>query len=305
VLTIVGGKPVYAAEEFETLAPAPPPVLPDWSPVAQFGGYAKPPVHAFSQMRTHGHKHSDMSEHRRFRLPLLGFLADPRKETYAHHQNRHNTRHFARIGLRRGRQSGCRGESAVRYNPTSTLHLRISTGCVAEPDCDVRRNSVEAGRLHRDTDSEQHHVATGFDSGRHASRCSDSKLRIPYPFGAERTGYLVTDLRRRDASRACRRRRCSGHSVRRSNRTDAIIQWPGGVNMQLYWHTTPPSYPGLQTIPENRVYVSTDRAAAFMRSFVAFSHAKVISDDPTRPASRLGGRRTRTGGFESNRSSAS
>ena len=64
VLTIVGGKPVYAAEEFETLAPAPPPVLPDWSPVAQFGGYAKPapsPVHAFSQMRprSHGHKHSE------------------------------------------------------------------------------------------------------------------------------------------------------------------------------------------------------------------------------------------------------
>ena len=67
VLTVVGGKPVYAAEEFETLAPAPPPVVPDWSPVAQFGGYAKPapsPVHAFSQMRpttrpTHGHKHSE------------------------------------------------------------------------------------------------------------------------------------------------------------------------------------------------------------------------------------------------------
>ena len=67
VLTIVGGKPVYAAEEFETLAPAPPPVLPDWSPVAQFGGYAKPsptPVHAFSQMRAttrrpHDHQHSE------------------------------------------------------------------------------------------------------------------------------------------------------------------------------------------------------------------------------------------------------
>ena len=28
-LTVVGGKPVYAAEEFETLAPAAPPVLPD------------------------------------------------------------------------------------------------------------------------------------------------------------------------------------------------------------------------------------------------------------------------------------
>ena len=63
VLTIVGGKPVYAAEEFQTLAPAPPPVLPDWSPVAHFGGYAKPvpsPVHALSEVkRTHGHKHSE------------------------------------------------------------------------------------------------------------------------------------------------------------------------------------------------------------------------------------------------------
>ena len=37
----------------------------------------------------------------------------------------------------------------------------------------------------------------------------------------------------------------------------AIIQWPGGVNTQLYWHTTAPSYAPLQTIPENRVYVLT------------------------------------------------
>jgi len=71
VLTVVGGKAVYAAEEFETLAPAPPPILPDWSPVAHLGGYAKPapvPAHAFSHMgtmmkattrRTHGHKHSE------------------------------------------------------------------------------------------------------------------------------------------------------------------------------------------------------------------------------------------------------
>src|SRR6201997_1932424 len=63
VLTIVGGKPVFAAEEFETLAPAPPPVLPDWSPVAQFGGYAKrapSPAHAFAKMRrAQRHKHSE------------------------------------------------------------------------------------------------------------------------------------------------------------------------------------------------------------------------------------------------------
>jgi hypothetical protein len=61
---------------------------------------------------------------------------------------------------------------------------------------------------------------------------------------------------------------------------DAIIQWPGGVNMQLYWHTTAPSYTPLQTIPENRVYVSPDRVDAFVRSFLAFSHGNVVSDEP-------------------------
>lgn len=40
VLTVVGGKIVYAAEPFAELAPPPlPPVSPSWSPVAHFGGY--------------------------------------------------------------------------------------------------------------------------------------------------------------------------------------------------------------------------------------------------------------------------
>ena len=43
VLTVVGGKPVYAAAEFVHLAPQPPPVLPEWSPVAAHGGHAKVP----------------------------------------------------------------------------------------------------------------------------------------------------------------------------------------------------------------------------------------------------------------------
>jgi hypothetical protein len=42
VLTIVGGKLVYAAKEFADLAPPPPPVLPEWSPVLAYGGYHKP-----------------------------------------------------------------------------------------------------------------------------------------------------------------------------------------------------------------------------------------------------------------------
>jgi hypothetical protein len=60
---------------------------------------------------------------------------------------------------------------------------------------------------------------------------------------------------------------------------DAIIQWPGGVNTQLYWHTQSPSYAPFQTIPENRVYVSAIRVDAFVHSFLAFSHGKIVSDD--------------------------
>lgn len=105
------------------------------------------------------------------------------------------------------------------------------------------------------------------------------KTPIPYPFGVERTGYLVTGI---DA--AVRAARANGADVLVSAFSDpigrdVIIQWPGGVNMQLYWHTTPPSYPPLQSIPENRVYVSAGRADVFVHSFLGFSHGKVVSDN--------------------------
>ena len=49
--------------------------------------------------------------------------------------------------------------------------------------------------------------------------------------------------------------------------------------MQLYWHKTPPNFASLQTVPENRVYVSPDRADDFVRDFGSFAQAKVISDE--------------------------
>jgi hypothetical protein len=39
MLTIVGGKIVYAMNDFKHLAPQPLPIKPSWSPVAAFGGY--------------------------------------------------------------------------------------------------------------------------------------------------------------------------------------------------------------------------------------------------------------------------
>src|SRR6266550_1527950 len=41
VLTIVGGKIVYATEEFSKLAPPALPVSPSWSPIKEYGGYAQ------------------------------------------------------------------------------------------------------------------------------------------------------------------------------------------------------------------------------------------------------------------------
>jgi predicted enzyme related to lactoylglutathione lyase len=114
------------------------------------------------------------------------------------------------------------------------------------------------------------------------------KTPIPYPFGAERTGYLVTDL---DAAVGAAQAAGADVLVSPFNDPigrDAVIQWPGGVNMQLYWHTTAPSYSPLRTIPENRVYVSPERAAAFTHGFLVFSHGKVVSDDAHAPGVEIG-----------------
>jgi hypothetical protein len=114
------------------------------------------------------------------------------------------------------------------------------------------------------------------------------KTPVPYPFGLERTGYLVTNI-----ESAVTQARATGADILVAPFNDAIgrdliIQWPGGINTQIYWHTTAPSYPALKSVPENRIYVSTVRAAAFIHSFLAFSHGKVTSDETHAPGTDIG-----------------
>lgn len=114
------------------------------------------------------------------------------------------------------------------------------------------------------------------------------KTPVPYPFGLERTGYLVNDF---DKALEAARQAGADVIVAPFNDPigrDAIIQWPGGVNMQLYWHKTPPSYPALKTIPENRIYVSPDRADLFIKDFLLFSKGKVVSDNPNASGMEIG-----------------
>jgi predicted enzyme related to lactoylglutathione lyase len=103
---------------------------------------------------------------------------------------------------------------------------------------------------------------------------------VPYPFGNERTGYLVTNI-----DQAVKAARAAGADVLVDSfddpiGKDAIIQWPGGLTMQLYWHTKAPNYAPLQSVPDNRVYVSRYEADNFVRRWVHFSHGKVLSDNP-------------------------
>jgi predicted enzyme related to lactoylglutathione lyase len=105
------------------------------------------------------------------------------------------------------------------------------------------------------------------------------KTPVPYPFGQERTGYLVTDM---DA--AVRAAKKAGAAVLVTPfpdaiGSDAVVQWPGGVNMQFYWHTKAPSSPALQTVPENRIYVAPEAVADFVRDFTGFAHGKIVSDN--------------------------
>jgi predicted amidohydrolase YtcJ len=60
VLTILGGKPVYAAEEFKPFDPSDLPVMPDWSPVKIYPGYWK---NAYTAHLGHELHHASCSCH--------------------------------------------------------------------------------------------------------------------------------------------------------------------------------------------------------------------------------------------------
>ena len=116
----------------------------------------------------------------------------------------------------------------------------------------------------------------------------DFQTPAPYPFGTERTGWLTTDL-----TTGVRAARAAGASVVVTPfddpiGRDAVIEFPGGIEAQLYWHTTAPHYAPLATVPENRVYLSPDAVGSFLRSYKAFTNGTVTSDNHRADGAAIG-----------------
>ncbi|MFI1766175.1 glyoxalase [Streptomyces sp. NPDC020800] len=106
----------------------------------------------------------------------------------------------------------------------------------------------------------------------------DFRTPAPYPFGAERTGWLMSDF-----DKGVRLARQSGAQLVVAPfddpiGRDAIVQFPGGINAQLYWHTTAPSYKPLASVPDNRVYLTPDSVGRFLGSYLRFTGGRVVSD---------------------------
>jgi hypothetical protein len=116
----------------------------------------------------------------------------------------------------------------------------------------------------------------------------DFRSGIPYPYGDERGGDLVSNFTEgvADALR-------SGASLVVSPYHDAIgrdciVQFPGGVDINLYWHTTPPSYPRLESLPQSRIYLDPGPANSFIRDWLAFSGGHIVTDDSHADGAQIG-----------------
>jgi len=106
---------------------------------------------------------------------------------------------------------------------------------------------------------------------------------VPYPFGGERVGYLVTDM---DAAVAAAR--ADGAAVIVSPfpdpiGRDAVVQWPGGINMQFYWHTKPSTTP---SSPRCRRTGSMSHPTRPMNLSAALCASRTAALFPTTPKRR-------------------
>ena len=116
----------------------------------------------------------------------------------------------------------------------------------------------------------------------------DFSTGIPYPFGQESVGDMVSDL-----GAGVTAATGSGATVLVAPFNDpvgkdAIVQFPGGVDIQLWIHNVPAVFSPLATIPDNRFYLDPVAADSFIRDWLAFSHGHIAVDDRSANGAEIG-----------------
>lgn len=111
---------------------------------------------------------------------------------------------------------------------------------------------------------------------------------IPYPFGSERTGWLVTGMEAAVAAAQTAGAVVVVQTFSDPVGRDTIVDFPGGLRTQLYWHTSKPHFAALASVPDNRFYVAPASAGALVKSLLAFTHGTLTSDDRAAPGEEIG-----------------
>jgi len=284
----------------------PPPAMPDWSPVRRFGGYdawadrerrtvinaaTRQTASAYGRAQV-GDVHGLHNTLGRARLRLLGCMRG-RAIAQSADSGGHTARERGEPLARRTRAATSSpvlaGRTAIRQPPTCTSLRKTSICFVTSFVADVRCGSLSKQGVITVTPTPSSTMIRS-SSSRRSARCPlfGFKTPVPYPFGVERTGYLVKDL---DA--AVHAARASGADVivepfNDPFGRDAVVQWPGrastcsstGIRRRR-------ATPRCKRFPKIRVYVSTGTRRGLYPHASSFSPAAVWSATTRRrPASR-------------------
>ena len=152
---------------------------------------------------------------------------------------------------------------------------------------DIRRDDDQAGRLHRNSDAEQTMSQLVLTPAGSVS-VFGFKTPMPYPFGRRTHGLSGDRSRRRRRAAQADGADVLVSSVQRSDRPgrrDPVAR--RREHAALLAHDAA-LVPALKTIPENRVYVSPERANDFSQLSRRFRTGKVGRTMRTRRVSRSG-----------------
>lgn len=120
----------------------------------------------------------------------------------------------------------------------------------------------------------------------------DYQTPVPFPFGAEQTGFGV-----HDPDSAVRLARRAGATVAVAPWTgpvgrEAVISFPGGFSSQIWEQFDMSGFTPVTTQPEFRVYLSEDTISAFLASYLRFTGGRVVSDVRAADGGEIGAPRT-------------